>query len=341
MKESFLYKKLEEDKVQCKTCAHYCVIKLGERGVCGVRENRKGTLFVLNYGKAVSLGLDPIEKKPLFHFLPGTSTLSFATEGCNFRCSNCQNWRISQGPRMSGRRIRGEGISPEEIVKIAVERSIPSISYTYTEPTIFLEYALDVMKRAKKEGIKNVWVTNGFLSKEALDLIAPYLDAASTDLKSFSDDFYREICGGRLKPVLSTLKRMKEKDIWLEVTTLVIPTLSDGEENLRNIAEFVATELGKDVPWHVTRFSGAISWKMKDLPDTSVSSIKKARRIGKEAGLNYVYTGNIPGLSSENTFCAHCGELVLERSGFLVKRKDEKGRCPACGEKINLVLKDD
>ncbi len=226
MKEAYLYKKLSNKKVQCRNCAHFCIIENGKRGICGVRENKAGKLYSLVYGKACALNIDPIEKKPFFHFLPGSHSLSVATVGCNFKCMSCQNYDISQMPQLT-RRIGGEDISPEEIIKMALKNKLPSISYTYTEPGVFSEYALDTMKLAKKAGLKNNWVSNGFWSKELFDLISPYLDAANIDLKGFTDEFYIKYCGGRLQPVLDTLKRIKQKKIWLEITTLVIPTLND------------------------------------------------------------------------------------------------------------------
>ncbi len=338
MKEAYLYKKFKDKKVQCLNCAHYCIISPGEKGICQVRKNIDGKLFALNYGKVVALNIDPIEKKPFFHFLPGTLSLSLATVGCNFQCANCQNWTISQSPRIFGK-IEGEEMKPEEVIKIALENKLPSISYTYTEPTIFLDFALDIMKLAKKEKLKNNWVTNGFLSKEAVDLISPYLDAANVDLKSFEDEFYVKYCKGRLQPVLDTLKRMKKKKIWVEVTTLIIPTLNDSEKNLKNIANFIKKELGEETPWHVTQFSGAISWKLQHLPETPVETIKKAWEIGKKAGLKYVYTGNIPGLETESTFCPKCKSLVIKRVGYFIERFDKEGKCPKCGEKLDLILK--
>jgi len=338
MKEALLYKKLKNKKVQCKNCSHYCIILPGKCGICGVRKNQNGKLYSLVYGKAVACHIDPIEKKPFFHFLPGSYSLSIATVGCNFSCKWCQNYDISQRPQLTGE-IIGEDLPPEEIVKKAKENNLPSISYTYTEPTIFLEYALDTMKLAKKEGLKNNWVTNGFLSKEALEAIAPYLDSANVDLKGFSDEFYRKYCGGRLQPVLDTLIRMKKKKIWVEVTTLIIPTLNDDEKWFEGIAKFIKTELGPETPWHVTQFSGSISWQMKHLPDTPVETLEKAYKIGKKAGLKYVYTGNVPGLPSEDTFCPKCGVLVIDRTNYIIHRYDKNGRCPKCDQKLDLILK--
>lgn len=338
MREALLYKNLKGKKVQCRNCAHYCVILPGKRGICGVRENRDGKLYSLVYGKAVAIHIDPIEKKPFFHFLPGSYSLSVATVGCPFSCEWCQNWDISQGPRLTGK-IEGQDVSPEEIVKMAKQYKVPSISYTYTDPVAFSEYALDVMKLAKKEGLKNNWVTDGFWSKELFDLISPYLDAANVDLKGWSDEFYRKYCGGRLQPVLDTLIRMKKKKIWVEVTTLIIPTLNDDEKWLEGIAKFIKTELGPETPWHVTQFSGQISWQLQNLPDTPVETLEKAWRIGKEAGLKYVYTGNVPGLPSEDTFCSKCGALAIDRTNYIIHRYDEAGKCQKCKENLDLILK--
>jgi len=337
MKEVYLYKKLSNQKVQCLNCAHRCVILPGKRGICGVRENINGKLYSLVYGKAVAIHIDPIEKKPFFHFLPGSYSLSVATVGCPFACKNCQNWDISQGPKLTGK-IEGEDVSPEEIVKMAKEYKVPSISYTYTDPVVFSEYALDTMKLAKKEGIKNAWVSNGFMSPESAKMVIPYLDADRIDVKSFSDDFYIKNCGGKLQPVLDTCKLMKKSGVWVEIITLVIPTLSDSEEMFRKIAGFIHDELGPETPWHVTQFSGAISWKLQDLPDTPAGSLEKAYKIGKEAGLKYVYTGNIPGMPFEDTFCPKCKTLAIDRTGYIISRHDKQGMCPKCGGDLNLIL---
>ena len=356
MKEAYLYKKLSGKKVQCQTCAHYCVIEPEKKGICGVRENKKGKLYSSVYGKPCAVNIDPIEKKPFFHFLPGSKSLSIATVGCNFSCKNCQNWVISQGPKIFGKiesafvkassfvkttedksADKGEKISPEKIVKMAKDYKLPSISYTYTEPTVFLEYALDTMKLAKKAGLKNNWVTNGFLSKETFDLISPYLDAANVDLKSFSEDFYKKNCEARLEPVLETLIRMKKAKIWIEITTLVIPTLNDSEKNFKEIANFIKNELGQETPWHITQFSGAISWQLQHLPETPLSSLEKGRQIGIETGLKYVYSGNIPGKDSEDTFCPKCQAKMINRTGYLIERLDKNGHCSKCGETLNII----
>jgi pyruvate formate lyase activating enzyme len=336
MKEALLYRKLSNKKVLCQNCAHYCQIENGKRGICEVRENREGKLYSLVYGKACALNIDPIEKKPFFHFLPGTFSLSIATVGCNFACKNCQNWTISQAPKLFNK-IEEEEILPEKIVKIALENNLPSISYTYTEPAIFSEYALETMKLAKKKGLKNNWVSNGFWSKELFELVSPYLDAVNVDLKSFEENFYLKNCQGKLQPVLETLKRLKEAKIWLEITTLIIPTLNDKEEIFEKIAKFIKEELGKETPWHITQFCGKISWKLENLPDTPIETLEKAYQIGKKVGLKYVYTGNVPGLKTENTFCPKCETLMIERIGYVIKRYDDNGKCSKCGENLSII----
>ena len=337
MKEAYLYKRLTNRKVQCRNCPHYCVIGVGKRGVCGVRENIDGKLYALNYQKAIASHIDPIEKKPFFHFLPGSYSMSLATVGCNLSCLNCQNYDISQGPKPD-RPVLGENLPPKEIVDITLKNKLPSISYTYTEPTVFLEYALETMKLARKAGLKNAWASNGFISPEAAELIIPYLDAINIDLKSFSDEFYRKYCGARLEPVLDTLKLMKKSGVWVEVTTLVIPTLSDDESMFEEIANFIKEELGAETPWHVSQFCGKISWKLEYLPDTPVETLQKAYQIGKKRGLKFVYTGNVPGLPSEDTFCPKCNSLMVDRTRYIIHRYDKKGKCSKCGADLNFIL---
>jgi pyruvate formate lyase activating enzyme len=337
MKEALLYKKLKNKIVECRNCPHYCRISEGKRGLCGVRENIDGKLYALNYGKVCALEIDPIEKKPFFHFLPGSQSLSIATVGCNFSCLSCQNWHISQAPKINPKDIWGEEISPESVVKLALQNKCPSISYTYTEPTIFSEFALDCMKLAKERGLKNNWVSNGYFSKELFKEISPFLDAINVDLKSFEEEFYIKYCGGRLQPVLDNLKRIKEKGIWLEVTTLIIPTLNDKIEIFENIARFIKKELGEETPWHVTQFCGAISWRLQDLPDTPKETLMKAREIGLKEGLRYVYTGNIPGLDGENTYCPKCKKIMIQRVGYFIQRFDKNGKCSNCGESLNII----
>lgn len=338
MIESYLYKKLENKNVQCQTCAHRCFIAPEKFGVCGVRKNIDGKLYALNYGRAISESIDPIEKKPLFHFLPGTHTLSIATVGCNLRCGNCQNWQISQLVKKDKSLFEiGQNLTPEEIIRDAEKSKCPSISYTYTEPTIFLEYALDAMKIAKTRNIKNIWVTNGFMSDETLKLIIPYLDAANVDLKSFDDKFYEENCGASVGPILDNIKKMKKNGIWVEITTLIIPGFSDDKKMLEDIAGFIFNELGSETPWHVSAFSGMVSYKMRNILNTSVKTIYKAYDVGKKTGLKYVYAGNITDTSRENTYCPKCNKPVIERIGFMVNRLDKNGRCGKCGEDFNLI----
>ncbi|MEM3054182.1 MAG: AmmeMemoRadiSam system radical SAM enzyme [Candidatus Bathyarchaeia archaeon] len=333
MKEAMFYEKLENNFVHCFLCSHHCRIAEGKRGICSVRENIGGTLYSLVYGKLIANAVDPIEKKPLFHFLPGSRAYSIATVGCNFRCLNCQNYDISQMPKPQ-KPVLGEEVSPEEIVEAAKFYKCESIAYTYTEPTIFFEYAYETAKLAKKEGIKNVFVSNGYISEEALKTIAPYLDANNIDLKSFSDDFYKKVCGARLDPVLDAIRMHKELGIWIEITTLVIPSLNDSEENFRKIAEFIKN-LDDNIPWHVTRFYPA--YRLLDLPSTPVSVLDKARKIGLEIGLKYVYQGNVPG-EGENTYCPSCGKLLIQRQGYDVKLYEIRdSKCPSCGSKINGV----
>lgn len=338
MKTVYLYEKLEDGKVCCQNCAHFCNISPGKRGICGVKENINGKLYALNYGKVIACHIDPIEKKPLFHFLPGSYSLSIATVGCNLACLNCQNWDISQGFK-DKKEIPGEDVLPEEIVRLAAKKKLPSISYTYTEPAIFSEYALDVMKLAREKGIKNNWITNGFWSRELFNLISPYLDAANIDLKSFSEEFYVKNCRAKLKPILETMKLMKKSGIWIEITTLVIPTLNDSEKTLKDIAGFIKEELGPETPWHISLFSGAISWKLQHITETPVETLKEAYQIGKKTGLKYVYTGNAPGLPSEDTFCPECNTLCIDRTNYTVDRHDKKGKCPKCSTDLNLILK--
>ncbi len=334
MKEAVLYKKLKGKQVACLLCAQHCIIEPGDRGLCGIRENVDGTLISLLYGRVIAQHVDPIEKKPLFHFLPGSKSYSIATAGCNFRCIFCQNSDISQGPRERGL-IVGREVDPEAIVEDAKATGCQSISYTYTEPTIFFEYALDTARIAQADNIKNVFVSNGYMTEKALETVAPYLDAANVDLKAFTNRFYEEQCGARLSPVLKTLRGMKERGIWLEVTTLLIPGLNDDPGEVKEMAEFLVS-LGPEIPWHLSRFYPR--YKMVDRAPTSLETIQKARQIGLEAGLKYVYTGNIPGDEGESTFCRRCGELVIGRIGFsIVKNALREGRCPKCETRVDGV----
>lgn len=337
MKEAGFYEMLDDEKVQCRLCAHECVIVPGKRGICGVRENRNGILYSLVYGRIISQHVDPIEKKPLFHFLPGTRAYSIATVGCNFQCLHCQNYEISQFPRLYESEIIGEDVTPEELIrKVKASRS-ESIAYTYTEPTIFSEFAYDTAVLARREGIRNVFVSNGFMTEASARAMATVLDADNIDLKSFSDAFYRKVCKARLQPVLDTIILMKQLGVWVEVTTLVIPGLNDSDEELKDIAAFIKG-VGPEIPWHVSAFYP--TYKLLDRPRTTASQLQRAREIGLEAGLRYVYTGNIPGDRGENTYCPACGELLIQRIGYTIRRNVlQEGRCPKCTAPIEGVWK--
>jgi len=327
------YEKLDGGKVKCHLCCHYCVIKPGKRGRCAVRENIDGTLFSLVYGKIIAGHTDPIEKKPLFHFHPGSRSYSIATVGCNFRCLHCQNHEIAQYPKVHPD-IAGENMTPEDVVNEAERMGCRSISYTYTEPTIFMEFAYDCARLAHERGIKNVFVSNGYTSPEAARKFAPYLDANNIDLKG-DDGFYKKVVGARLQPVLDTIKLMKHLGIWLEVTTLIIPTYNDSEEFLRWAADFIKS-VDPAIPWHVTRFYP--TYKLLDQPGTPPAILKRAREIGLEAGLKYVYEGNVPGEGGENTFCPSCGKLLIERYGYLLKEITLKNeQCPECNSVIDGI----
>lgn len=326
MKEAMFYEKIEDSKVRCYLCAHHCVISPNKRGICSVRENRDGILYSLVYGKIIARNIDPIEKKPLFHFYPASKSYSIATVGCNFKCLHCQNYQISQYTK-EFKEIPGEEMTPEEVVSEALLTGCKSISYTYTEPTIFFEFAYDCAKLAKEKGIKNVFVSNGYTSAEATRAIAPFLDANNIDLKG-DENFYKNIVGAKLQPVLETIKLMKELGIWIEITTLIIPNYNDSPDFLKRVAEFIKS-IDPDIPWHVSQFYP--TFLLTDQPRTPVSSLKKAREIGLQSGLRYVYMGNVPGEGGENTYCPTCGQLLIERRGFFLSKiqiKDSK--CSKC-----------
>jgi pyruvate formate lyase activating enzyme len=325
MVEASLYEKIGNDAVRCAACNHRCVIVNGKRGICGVRKNIGGRLFSLVYAKVVAEHVDPIEKKPLFHFLPGTLAYSISTVGCNFKCLHCQNFDISQWAEDAA---PGRDVEPEEIVRRAVAADCCGVAYTYTEPTIYVEYALNVMKLARASGLKNVWVSNGYFSEETLALILPYLDAANIDLKFFSEENYNKICGAKLAPVLENLKRLVANNVHLEVTTLIIPKLNDSKKELSGIAKFIVSELGENTPWHVSSFYP--QYKLSDLPPTSIEMVKKAYEIGRAAGLSCVYAGNI----LENSYCPLCRAILVERHGYIIHSKLIDKNCPSCGAKL-------
>jgi len=332
MHRAQFWEERENARVQCNLCRFHCVIADGRRGRCGVRENHAGTLYTLVYGRSIAEQVDPIEKKPLFHFLPGSRSLSIATVGCNFRCLHCQNADISQWPHEK-QGIPGEDLSPQQVVADAAEQQCASIAYTYTEPTIFYEYAYDTAVLAREAGIRNVFVTNGYTTTAPLEKIAPFLDAANVDLKGFDEKIYREVTGASLTGVLEGLRDYRRLGIWLEVTTLVIPGLNDSPAELRQIAEFIAGELGREVPWHVTAFYPA--YKMLDRPPTSTESLLKARAIGREVGLAHIYVGNVATADGEETLCPGCEAVVIRRSGFSLQEVALDGnRCRQCGYEL-------
>ena len=328
--KTLLYQKLNKGRVRCGICNHFCVIEEGKRGICQVRENQNGRLNSLVYPRVVARAIDPIEKKPIFHLKPGSTSYSIATVGCNFRCDFCQNADIAQMPRDHGGLIRGTAMEPATIVDKAIKAGCASISYTYTEPTIFLELALETARLANQKGLYNIFVTNGYMSPQALDLLAPVLDGANVDLKAFDDAFYRIRCHAYIEPVKENLIHMKEKGILVEVTTLLIPGLNDGQEELRALAKFMANALGSETPWHISRFHP--TYRLTDRQATPVSSLETAYIIGKEAGLRYVYTGNAPGLESEHTRCHNCNAFLIRRFAYkVVSFLDKEGCCPDCG----------
>lgn len=334
MHEAMLYGKLSDDRVHCYLCAHRCTIADGKKGICQVRENRSGTLYTLVYGHTIAQHIDPIEKKPLFHFYPGTTSYSIATPGCNLRCHWCQNWDISQMPRENDV-IRGDEALPELIVSAAHRAGCKSIAYTYTEPTVFFEYAYDTARLASEAGMVNVFVSNGYMTEEMLETFHPYLDAINVDLKAFRDETYRKYVGALLQPVLNSMKTIKRLGIFMEVTTLIIPTINDNASELQEAAEFIASELGVDTPWHISRFSP--HYKTRDIAPTSVETLQYARDIGEKAGLRFTYVGNVPGHAGENTVCYACGNLVVERVGYRVRIVGLDGsRCSACGAELNF-----
>lgn len=335
MREAMLYERIKAGEVHCHLCNHHCRIKASEFGTCGMRQNLDGTLYTHAYGEVIAANADPIEKKPFYHFLPGTRSFSLATMGCNFQCEFCQNWQISQANKCSDDRARGMELSPEKIVEEAKSRGCESIAYTYTEPTVFFEYAYDTARLAKAESIASIFVTNGFMTKEALETIQPYLDACNVDLKAFNKDFYKNICHGRLQPVLDTIRTLKNLGIWLEVTTLIVPGSNDSEEEIKGIADFLAG-IDTNIPWHISRFHP--DYKYSNLEPTPLSVMKTAYELGKAAGLKHIYLGNVAG-ESVDTYCPGCQHLLIKR-GFSGAEMNltEEGRCPKCGEPIAGVF---
>ncbi len=330
-KKAYLTHPLRDGAVQCRVCEHFCAIHPGEIGRCGVRRNEDGTLYLTVYGEAVALNLDPVEKKPLFHFLPGGQILSVGTYGCNFRCPFCQNWSISQQGDQPG--YQGHTAMPEMLVETCQRYGAEMIAYTYNEPTVFFEYTYDTAQLAHERGIRNVYVSNGYMSEEMLEMLVPFLDGINVDLKGFTEAFYRDQCQARLEPVKRNIRTIaQETDVEIEVTTLLIPGLNDSEEELRAMASWLA-EVDHEMPWHISAFHP--DYQMRDRPPTPPASLARAYELGKEAGLDYVYVGNVTDVDRSSTFCPECGELLIRRRWYSVdERWEERGVCPRCGHRV-------
>ncbi|MCJ7443225.1 MAG: AmmeMemoRadiSam system radical SAM enzyme [Methanotrichaceae archaeon] len=323
-REALFWHRIDGD-IKCELCHQQCRIGPGKRGLCGVRENQAGKLMTLVYGNLVAANVDPIEKKPLYHFLPGSLAYSIATVGCNFRCLHCQNADISQLPKENGT-ITDNYVPPQMVVENANDSGCQSIAYTYTEPTIFFEYAYDVSVLANKTGLKNVFVSNGYIGDKAVEKIMPILDGINIDLKG-DEEFYKKVCGARIEPVQNNIRLLWESGVWVEVTTLIIPGYNDSGEKIKGLAEFLAS-VSTEIPWHVTAFYP--TYKMRDIPPTSKAVLRNALKIGTEAGLKYIYAGNVLG-ESENTICPICGEMLIERVGYrIIKNSVAKAKCPKC-----------
>ncbi|MCD4742243.1 MAG: AmmeMemoRadiSam system radical SAM enzyme [Desulfobacteraceae bacterium] len=325
--ETIFYEKLSNKSVKCNICDQFCKIEINKEGICKVRVNRNGILETLVYPKSIARSIDPIEKKPIYHVKPGSSSYSIATVGCNFKCSFCQNADIAQMPCDRGV-INGADIFPKDIVSQALRAECDSIAYTYTEPTIYFELALETAKIAHQKNLLNIFVTNGFMSGIVIEEIAPYLDAANVDLKAFNDKFYQKYCKARLEPVKENLKLMKSLGIIVEVTTLLIPGLNDSPKELEQLACFIKEDLGQETPWHISRFHPC--YQMNDYPATPTETLETAYKIGKGAGLYHVYAGNAPHLGLEDTYCHSCGTLLVKRAGYNTDSNIKEGKCPNC-----------
>jgi pyruvate formate lyase activating enzyme len=329
-KKASYYSRLSNRRIHCTLCPRSCIVGNGQRGFCRVRENREGEYYTLVHSNPCAVHIDPIEKKPLFHFFPGTAALSIATAGCNFSCRNCQNHDISQARPDDTVNI---DLPPEDVVALALKYEAPTIAYTYTEPTVFYEYMLQTAKLGRRKGVLNMYHSNGYISKDALNELARYLDGANVDLKGFSDSFYREITGGTLDPVLESLKILKRNNVWLEITNLVIPTKNDSSTMIKDLCNWVCAELGSDTPVHFSRFYP--QYRMQNLPPTPVETLKKAAEIAHASGLDYVYIGNVPGISEENTICPECSKRIIGRTGYHVNSYElQAGHCRFCGTAI-------
>ena len=328
MKKALYFEKLKDEIVQCKLCPRNCVIKEGERGKCRARENQKGVLYSLVYGKPCAVHIDPIEKKPLYHFYPGSTALSLGTAGCNLACKFCQNWAISQA---RPEQVASVEMTPEQVVEEAEKNGCKSIAYTYTEPTIFYEYVLDIAKIARKKGIKNIMVTNGFINKAPLNELYRYIDAANIDFKGMSEKFYQEICGAQMQPVLDSMVEIKRMKVWVELTLLLVTGYNDSSEDIKKQCEWIKTNLGAETPLHISRFFP--DYKMMDVSPTPISKLNEAYETAKDAGLKFVYVGNTV-TEKGNTYCPRCGNLLIKRVGFsIAENKIKNSRC-SCRQEI-------
>ncbi|KYK26550.1 radical SAM protein [Euryarchaeota archaeon SM23-78] len=331
-KEAYHYTSLGAN-VQCNVCPNQCFLEYNARSVCRVKVNKQGKLYTLAYGNPCAVHIDPIEKKPLYHFLPSTTAFSIATAGCTFRCLNCQNWQISQA---KPEETKNYDLMPEQVVERAASSGCKSIAYTYSEPTAFYEYMYDSSKLARAQGIKNVWITNGSMNKDALLDFCQYLDGANVDLKSFDEDIYNKLNAGRLKPILETLKTLKEQGVWFEITNLIVPTWTDDYDMIKEMSEWIYKNIGPDYPVHFSRFNPM--YKLTHLPPTPTTTLEKARQIALDAGIKHVYIGNVPMHSANNTYCSKCGKILIERKGYQVKQNNiESGACKFCGEEVKGV----
>jgi len=325
------YKEVDgKEKIVCLLCRHACQLKEGQTGICGVNKNVNGALKTLVYGHPIALNVDPVEKKPLYHVLPGSKVLSFGTIGCNFKCPFCQNWDISQASKVN----EDIKVSPEEMVSLALEQGAQAIAYTYNEPTIFYPYAKDIGLLAKEKGLKNIFVSNGFESAEVIEDMASWVDAANIDLKSWNDSYYKKVLKGGLEEVKDTLRRMVKAGIWIEVTTLLIEGENESDEALKEMAAFISSELGKHVPWHLSAFFP--NYKMTEHQATKVETLDRAKKIGQEAGLMYIYLGNVA--VDGTSYCPECNELIIKRRGYaVVENRLKMGSCPKCNRKIEGI----
>jgi pyruvate formate lyase activating enzyme len=332
---AWLSKKLNDGRIACEACNQCCKLNEGEYGICGVRKVEDGELRLLTYALAAAVNIDPVEKKPMFHFLPGSKVFSFGTVGCNFSCKFCQNSDISQYPKEHQHEIIGQSLSPQRAVALALEYGCKSIAYTYNEPVVFFEYTYDTAKLAHEAGLKNIYVTSGYETHKAIDTIVPYLDGMNIDIKGYSQSFYRDICGASLKPVLDTIEYAHNKGIWIETTTLLIPNYNDSDDEIRAIAQFLA-DLDPRIPWHISAFHPM--YKMLNVPRTPSKTLERAYQIGKDVGLKYVYVGNVDDETRESTYCPRCNKIVIERHGhigqYVTNYLIDKNSCHSCSTSI-------